>query len=368
MSAPEYHSIIIIGAGLSGLFTAWKLQQDKYDVIVLEARDRMGGRILSPQIGGTKDSCIDMGPAWIWPEFQPRLKRLLSTLNVGIFKQNTNGDMLYELDANTVERYDDQSSHEMSYRIEGGANKLLKILQTELIDKTVLLNTPVKSIHKINSGSGPGLNINALKDGKPKTYSTNQIVLALPPRIIDSTINFHPSLPAELSRLWENTPTWMAGHCKMVFIYEKPFWRKQKLSGEVFSRYGPLTEIYDGSPADESCFALTSFVGLNADQRKQMKSGQLIDMSLAQLQRLFGEGSKMVKDIQIKDWSLDQYTTTETDLSSMPRHPQYPANMPRALWSDQLILAGTETAREHGGYIEGAIESAQEALALIRST
>ncbi|PCJ85771.1 MAG: amine oxidase [Thiotrichaceae bacterium] len=365
MPATEHHSIIIIGAGLSGLFTAWKLQQNKYDAIVLEARDRTGGRILSPQINGNKDGCIDMGPAWVWPEFQPRLQRLLSDIHIELFKQNTNGDMLYEMDANTVERYSDQSSHEMSYRIAGGANKVIKTLQSELPHNSVHLNTRVSSIEKTEPAASAQLQVHAVKDEESIIYSADKIVLALPPRLTKSSISFHPTLPADVLQAWENTPTWMAGHCKIVFIYDKPFWRENNLSGEVFSRQGPLTEIYDGSPADESSYALTSFVGLNAQQRKQMNTEQLLEMCLAQLYRLFGEESKIVKDIQIKDWSLEQYTTTETDLSTTPQHPQYPADMSRTLWNNQIILAGTEVAREHGGYIEGALESAEEALTLL---
>ncbi|VAW51379.1 hypothetical protein MNBD_GAMMA05-862 [hydrothermal vent metagenome] len=365
MSATEHHSIIIIGAGLSGLFTAWKLQNNNQDVIVLEARNRTGGRILSPQINGNVNGCIDMGPAWVWPEFQPRLQQLLSNLNIDVFKQNTNGDMLYELDADTIERYNDQSSHEMSYRISGGANKIIKTLQSKLSDNSVHLNTRVSSIEKSDSTAGSLLRIHGVNGEKTIIYTADKIVLALPPRLTQSSINFHPTLPVDVIQLWENTPTWMAGHCKIVFIYDKPFWREQKLSGEVFSRHGPLTEIYDGSPADESSFALTSFVGLNAHQRKQINTEQLIKLCLAQLHRLFGEESKSIKDIQIKDWSLEQLTTTEIDLSTPPHHPQYPANMPRALWDNQMVLAGTEVAREHGGYIEGALESAEEALTLL---
>jgi len=367
MPATEHHSIIIIGAGLSGLFTAWKLQHKKCDAIVLEARDRTGGRILSPQINGNEDGCIDMGPAWVWPEFQPRLQGLLSNLNVEVFKQNTSGDMLYELDVNTVERYNDQSSHEMSYRIVGGANKVIKALQTELSDNSIHLNTMVSSIEKNDSNADSRLHIHAVKDEETIIYSTDKIVLALPPRLTRSSINFRPTLAKEVIQLWENTPTWMAGHCKIIFIYDKPFWREQKLSGEVFSRHGPLTEIYDGSPENESIFALTSFVGLNAHQRKQVDTEQLIEMCMAQLLRLFGEGSQTVKDIQIKDWSLEQHTTTEIDLSTTPHHPQYPVDMPRTLWNNQIILAGTEVAREHGGYIEGALESAEEAITLLNS-
>ena len=169
-------------------------------------------------------------------------------------------------------------------------------------------------------------------------------------------------MPDEIINAWKDIPTWMSGHCKIVFIYNKPFWRENNYSGEVFSHYGPLSEIYDASPQSEEHYALTSFVGLNSQQRKQVDQKQLIDSSMAQLQRLFGDESKNVIDIQIKDWSLDEHTTTETDLTSPMQHPQYPEDTSKHFWNKKLILAGTEVAREHGGYLEGAIESADEAI------
>ena len=61
----EHHSIIIVGAGLSGLYLALRLQQDNHDVVVVESRNRTGGRILSVEYN---DICrFDMGPAWVWP-------------------------------------------------------------------------------------------------------------------------------------------------------------------------------------------------------------------------------------------------------------------------------------------------------------
>jgi monoamine oxidase len=79
---------------------------------------------------------------------------------------------------------------------------------------------------------------------------------------------------------------------------------------------------------------------------------------------LFGEASQNTIDIQVKDWSQDLLITTDTDLNTISRHPDYPGNMPRNLWENKLILAGTEVARQHGGYLEGALESADEAILL----
>ncbi len=347
------------------MYTAWRLHKLNKDCALLEARNRTGGRILSPQLSDHADSRIDMGPAWVWPEFQPRLQQLLSTLGLKTFRQYTEGELLYEQDSKTIERYSDQSSHEQSCRIAGGCHKLIDTLQSGLPLSTIKLNSPVQSISMPESGSHIPLTIDVCSDNTTQSYTADQVVLALPPRIALHKINFYPALADDIHQLWLETPTWMATHCKILFIYEQPFWRKQKLSGEVISRHGPLTEIYDGSPQNEDYYALTSFVGLNANQRKQIKQEQLIELSLAQLKRLFGEESQNVRDIKIKDWSTDEYTSTATDLSGIASHPQYPANMPRSLWNNKIILAGTEVAREHGGYIEGALESADDALGYI---
>lgn len=357
----EHHSVIIIGAGLSGLYAAWRLHQQQRDVLVLEARDRTGGRILSASPDDSDDGVVDLGPAWLWPAFQPRLQGLISELDVALFRQFTDGDMLHELDAQNIQRHAGPSSHNQSYRIAGGGYALIEALQAALPSEAMHLNTQVTEIHQ----SAPG--IQAIRAGEPVAYSADHIILALPPRLALGTITFNPGIDEAMAEAWQSTPTWMAGHSKMVFIYDEPFWREQGLSGEVFSRHGPLTEIYDASPADEAFYALTSFIGLNAAQRQQLSKQQLIDACMHQLARLFGEQSRKVRQVLVSDWSTEKYTTTELDLNGMGHHPQYPTDVPRSLWGQRLLLAGTEVAREHGGYLEGAIESADEVLSILRS-
>jgi monoamine oxidase len=353
----EHHSIIIVGAGLSGLYLAWRLQQDNHDVMLLESRNRTGGRILSVEYN---DICrFDMGPAWVWPHLQPRLQLLLTRLGLKVFKQFTAGDLLYEKSPSDIERYSQQSSHSQSYRIEGGSQNLIDALQSSIAASTIHLDTRVQSIHQ------QGLRIDAVRDGENYVYSADTIILALPPRIAQQYISFDPELANQIIESWRAIPTWMSGHSKVVFIYAQPFWREQNLSGEVFSHHGPLAEIYDGSPATEEYFALTSFVGLSAQQRMQLNQDELIAACMAQLLRLFGEQSQQVLDIRIKDWSQDKNTATAIDTTTPAHHPHYADDMPRVFWDNALILAGTEVAREHGGYLEGALESADEALSLL---
>jgi monoamine oxidase len=60
--APREVEVIVIGAGISGLTAARDLSIDGYDVLVLEARDRIGGRIWTSQELGQP---ADLGASWI---------------------------------------------------------------------------------------------------------------------------------------------------------------------------------------------------------------------------------------------------------------------------------------------------------------
>jgi monoamine oxidase len=353
----EHHEVIVVGAGLSGLYTALVLHRQGHDVLVLEARERTGGRILSlsPSSGG---AAVDLGPAWVWPEFQPRLRRLLDELDIDLFPQYIEGDLLYEQAIGNVHRHGGPSSHAQSFRISGGAQALIHALVQALPEDRISLGTRVHSIAQ------DGV-IQAERAGAAFRLNADRIVLALPPRLIGSRIELIPAPEEELLQFWRDTPTWMAGHCKLLFIYEEAFWRRQGVSGEVFSRVGPLTEIYDGSPHDESFYALTSFVGLNAAQRAQISRDQLITACMAQLERLFGMEARDCIQVLVNDWSEESFTATDADLLGPAQHPQYPENLPRSLWEGRLMLAGTEVARESGGYLEGALESADEICELI---
>lgn len=54
--------VVVVGAGMAGVTAAHALDAAGYEVVVLEARDRIGGRIHTVDLGGVP---IDMGAAWL---------------------------------------------------------------------------------------------------------------------------------------------------------------------------------------------------------------------------------------------------------------------------------------------------------------
>jgi monoamine oxidase len=84
--------VIVVGAGLSGLNAARLVAAAGRSVIVLEARDRVGGRTLNHQLGDGK--IVEIGGQWIGPT-QDHLARLASELGVGTFDTYNAGNYLF---------------------------------------------------------------------------------------------------------------------------------------------------------------------------------------------------------------------------------------------------------------------------------
>jgi monoamine oxidase len=73
--------VAVVGGGLSGLAAALLLVQARRSVVVLEASDRAGGRILNGDVGG---AVCELGAEWVSPA-QPHIQALLKDFGIATF-------------------------------------------------------------------------------------------------------------------------------------------------------------------------------------------------------------------------------------------------------------------------------------------
>ena len=340
---------LIIGGGLSGLALADMLESQGQDYMLLEARDRFGGRIMTEILpdGGF----FDMGPAWFWPG-QPRIAALIDRLGLEKFDQYSTGALAFEDQSGQVQYGRGFASMQGSWRLKGGLAALTQTLANKIPDARKQLNAPVRSIERVD-----GRCVATLHDGT--TQTADRAARAMPPRLM-AKIGFTPALPSQTVQTMAAVPTWMAGQAKAIAVFDRPFWRAAGLSGDASSRRGPMVEIHDASPAEGGPYALFGFIGVPAASRANEQA--LRDAVQAQFARLFGEDAAEPSALFIKDWAFDTFTSTEADSAPVYSHPAY--GLPSAmnqLWDGALIASGTEVARDFGGFVEGALEAAESA-------
>lgn len=88
---PLQCDVVIVGAGPAGLMAARCLQQQGLKVVVLEARERVGGRTWSDTVDG---AFLEIGGQWVSPD-QTELLGLLDTLGMTTFARHREGSSVY---------------------------------------------------------------------------------------------------------------------------------------------------------------------------------------------------------------------------------------------------------------------------------
>lgn len=350
--SPAEAEVLVVGAGLTGLSLAATLSAAGRDVWLAEGRDRIGGRVLSRAVGGDR---FDLGPAWFWPG-QPRIAAMVDALGLAAFPQFADGRLVFQDASGAIRRDIDMAPMAGALRIAGGAASLTDALATRIPQGRIVAGWRLLSIRC----EGDALIAGFETPAGPADARTSQVALCLPPRLVAS-LDFTPT-PAGLPTL-AKTPTWMAGHAKFLAVYDRPFWRAEGLSGDAISHRGPLAEVHDASPDGGDAGALFGFVGAPAGDRPE---ATLTADATAQLGALFGEPAASPAHVFYEDWAEEPMTSVAADREGLSAHPNYgplPAFEPP--YSGRLVFASSETGRGFGGFLEGALEAAEDAAAAL---
>jgi monoamine oxidase len=350
--------VLILGGGLSGLAAAHILHKAGIGFQLVEARSRLGGRILSLDATGGPGA-IDLGPSWFWSGAQPGFAAFVHQQGIADFAQSDEGAVMVERDRGPAQRYPGIAQHQASRRMSGGTATLIAALARDLPHEAIHLDTKVQQL----TCHSTGVVLHA-EDGR--SFSAGHVLAALPPRLLAANVGFDPPLPAATLTLWRATPTWMAPHAKFAALYDRPFWRDAGLSGAARSMIGPLVEVHDATTSAGQA-ALFGFVGIPADARRRAGEAAVVAAALRQLGHLFGADARQPQATLYKDWADDPLTATDDDQAAQD-HP-VPIWHPwvEGAWQDRLIMIGSETSLTEPGYLAGALEAAQRGAALVMS-
>ncbi|MFZ4834066.1 flavin monoamine oxidase family protein [Rouxiella sp. Mn2063] len=356
--------VAIIGAGISGLYAASLLMNYGVDFVLLEGRETVGGRALSPvslaehSVDDVDKMRVDLGATWVWPALQHQLVDIFNGLGIALTAQNEHGDLLYEQAHHLrPSRHSGYVSAPPAMRLVGGMQVLAEKLKKTIPSERIYFQ---HSVFQLQEHDNQIMVHSLCRDGQTSSLMAEHILLALPPALA-CAMEYIPPLPTTLAHQWANTATWMAAHAKYVAVYETPFWRADGLSGEARSSAGPMAEIHDAStPGGVS--ALFGFLGVPATTRRTISEESLKTLCRAQLTRLFGEAAAKPQAEYFKDWAVDPFTAHLSDLTLLADHAVVPAAADQGFWQHRLQGIASEWSSLFPGYIAGAIEAAQQGV------
>ncbi len=343
-------NIIIIGAGLAGLTCAYLLQKQGIATIVLEARTRLGGRI--DTIQAAEKTNIEMGATWFGSK-HVHFTQLLKELEIGSFAQKMDGIAFFEpMSFEPAQQFQIPANQETSYRVQGGTAEVIRKLAASLPSDSIKKAVQIKTISQRKKDL-------LLTDQKGQTYSASHVISTLPPNLLAQSIQFEPALPEQVFSIFQQTHTWMSESIKFGLVYKSPFWEKKGFSGTMFSQCSISPELYDHSNYEGTTYALKGFLSGQAMHFDQEKRKTMI---VEQLAKAMGPEARDFIAYEDRLWSEEVFTHTPYKSYVMAHQNNGHEVYQNTYYQGKLILSGTETANQFGGYMDGAVSSAIRAI------
>jgi monoamine oxidase len=372
--------LIVIGAGISGLTCADIAIAQGLHTVVLEARDRIGGRLLSFQ-------GVDLGASWGWPPHEAEGTNLATRFHVDVLPQQLSGRS-YQFHNGKMHDVGNVGGRMApcgpdAVRFQGGyavlAEKLAAQLQLhdeeEALDcrnkdeekgtatGSLRLGAHVKSVVKSTDGSDL-IHVTFTTNNVDTTLITKKVVVAMPPAVLAKAISFSPPLPRQQLAKMQQTSTWCGDWCKIVATFRTNWWRPQGVSGVVSTQELPVSIWWEGGKGeDEEVAAITGLgfgleacqqVGAMLDNKDALKAFVVRHLGLA----LPGGPQKVSEeliDVGGKAWALDPWTYNG---NATGRDYGHTLLKERTEWG--VFFAGSET-EPLNGHVEGAIVAGRRA-------
>uniref|UniRef100_A0A8C2GV38 Amine oxidase n=1 Tax=Cyprinus carpio TaxID=7962 RepID=A0A8C2GV38_CYPCA len=386
----------------TGLSAAKLLVESGLNPVLLEARNRVGGRTYTVQNKETK--WVDLGGAYIGPT-QNRILRIAKQYGVKTYKVNEDESLVHYvkgksypfkgpfppmwnplayLDYNNLWRTMDKMGMEIPKEAPWRAphaEEWDKITMQQLIDQicwtrsarrfaTLFVNVNVTSEpHEVSAlwflwyvkQCGGTMRIFSTTNGETVGLLSNVFCLCIS-LCLNLKIHFNPELPPLRNQLIHRVP--MGSVIKCMVYYKENFWRKKGYCGSMVieEEEAPIGLTLDDTKPDGSVPAIMGFILARKSRKLASLTKEERKRRICEIYaRVLGtEEALNPVHYEEKNWCEEEYSGG-----------CYTAYFPPGIMTQygrvlrepvgRLYFAGTETATEWSGYMEGAVQAGERA-------
>eukprot|EP00698_Gefionella_okellyi_P010824 TRINITY_DN283_c0_g1_i4.p1 TRINITY_DN283_c0_g1~~TRINITY_DN283_c0_g1_i4.p1 ORF type:complete len:401 (+),score=112.33 TRINITY_DN283_c0_g1_i4:1607-2809(+) len=229
------------------------------------------------------------------------------------------------------------------------AEVVLKASSRSGLPNRIMYNSPVRAI-TTTAGAGvcvttaAGVNIHGM-------YT----ICALSPAL-SNRIQFTPPMPALRDQLGQRMP--MGCVIKFLICYNKPWWRESGLSGEMISDRGPLAIAYDKSIPSRNFWGIVALTaGALARNLAELTPQARKAAVLQHLSEIYDNKAALTPcDYAERDWASEEWSRgCYMGIAGAGALLECAKALSKPV--GRIHWAGTETAENWIGYIDGALES-----------
>ncbi|KAL8201459.1 hypothetical protein R6Q57_012798 [Mikania cordata] len=360
-------SVIVIGGGLAGIAAARALHDASFQVLLLESRERIGGRVCTDYSFGFP---VDLGASWLHGVSKKNpLAPLIGKLGLPLYRTSGDNSVLYDHDLERLEGLAHKVLQWYLCRMEGWFAADADTISLKCWDKEVLLpgghGLMVRGYQPVINTLAKGLNIylghrvkkiNRRSNGvkvtveNGKSFFADAAIVAVPLGVLKSNIiTFEPRLPewkeeaiADLGIGIEN---------KIVLHFERVFWPNVEFLGVVAETSYGCSYFLNLHKATGHVVLVYMPAGQLAKDIEKMSDEAAASFAFLQLKKILPGASDPIQYL-VSRWG--------SDVNSLGSYSYDTVGKPHELYDklripvDNLFFAGEATSANYPGSVHGA--------------